>query len=417
MSNGTDSEPMTSAVRSDRLRWEQIIMVCALVGTSQMTWGALIPALPQYALKFGASALLLGLIVSSFGVGRLLVNIPAGMLLQRVPARALLLTVTGLLAAVTLVTGFLDSVVLLVVARFVAGVLGGAAVTIGLAVLTQRTTAATRGSILSTVQAVQLAGAALGPVLGGVVLTVSTLPFVFVVAAVPLLLVIAWALVRPDAHFWSDQYGRDVPPGIGVATGAADQSAESDERQRLSARRLAAVCVLAFGIFFVRFGGDQSLIPLLAYDQGKLTPLTLGLAYGLTTVVSLLLLPWIGRRLNSGHRVGLLVIPTALAAGLICLYPLADMPWFFGGLIVSTGVLSGIGSLVPGVLLADQTPRSRVGTAMGVFRSVGDVGAVVGPLVLGAVLDGGGAGPATLLLAAVSLAALAGYFLLSRQSV
>lgn len=141
-----------------------------------MTWGALIPALWQYARRFGASALILGLIVSSFGVGRLLVDIPVGLLLQRVPARVLLLTVTGLLAAVTVVTGLLDSVVLLVVARFVAGLLGGAAVTVGLAVLTQRTTPANRGSILSTVQAVQLAGASVGPVLGGVVLTVSALP-------------------------------------------------------------------------------------------------------------------------------------------------------------------------------------------------------------------------------------------------
>ncbi|RFA10616.1 hypothetical protein B7R54_16455 [Subtercola boreus] len=409
---------------SVRVPWEQIVLVCALVGTSQMTWGALVPALPQYAQQFGASAVILGLIVSSFGLGRLLVNVPAGLLLKRVPARALLLSVTGALAALTLVTGLIDNVVLLVAARFVAGILGGAAVTVGLAVLTQRTTPANRGSILSTVQAVQLAGAAVGPVLGGVVLTFGTLPLVFVVAAIPLIGVIGWALVRPSPPFWSSEFVRDtaeaVPavPAEGVArpdAGAASTPVVSTDA-RARRRVLVGICVLAFGIFFVRFGGDQSLIPLLAYDQGGLTPLTLGIAYGLTTVVSLALLPWVGRRLNAGARLGLLIVPTLLAAAAICLYPLAQSPWFFGALIVATGVLSGVGSLVPGVILADVTPRSQVGGAVGIFRTVGDAGAVVGPLALGSVFDALGVTWAVALLAAVSVVALALYLGLARSA-
>ncbi|RFA16234.1 hypothetical protein B7R21_02300 [Subtercola boreus] len=401
--------------------WEQVILVCALVGTSQMTWGALVPALPQYAQQFGASAVILGLIVSSFGLGRLLVNVPAGLLLKRVPARTLLLGATGALALLTLVTGFIDNVVLLIAARFLAGILGGAAVTVGLAVLTQRTTPANRGSILSTVQAVQLAGAAVGPVLGGVVLTFGTLPLVFVVAAIPLIGVIVWALVRPSPAFWSSEFVRDAaaetPDTGGGASEVGAASAPAGSMDARARRRvLVGICVLAFGIFFVRFGGDQSLIPLLAYDRGGLTPLTLGIAYGLTTVVSLALLPWVGRRLNAGARLGLLIVPTLLAAGAICLYPLAQSPWFFGALIVATGVLSGVGSLVPGVILADVTPRSRVGGAVGLFRTVGDAGAVVGPLALGSVFDALGVTWAVALLAAVSVVALAVYLGLARSA-
>ncbi|RFA17986.1 hypothetical protein B7R23_15145 [Subtercola boreus] len=408
MRNRVDS----AGLATPRVPWEQVILVCALVGTSQMTWGALVPALPQYAQQFGASAVILGLLVSSFGLGRLLVNVPAGLLLRRVPARALLLTVTGALALLTLVTGFIDTVELLVAARFVAGLLGGSAVTVGLAVLTQRTSPSNRGSILSAVQAVQLAGAAVGPVLGGVVLTVSTLPFVFVVAAIPLILVIVWELLRPSPAFWSSEFVHDAEPTDETEMSGPTGSPASDARARR--RALIGVCVLGFGIFFVRFGGDQSLIPLVAYDRGGLTPLTLGLAYGLTTVVSLAILPWVGRRLNAGHRRGLLIVPTLLAAAAICLYPLATSPWFFGGLIVATGVLSGIGSLVPGVILADVTPRSRVGSAVGLFRTVGDAGAVVGPLALGAVFDALGVTWAVAFLAAVSVVTLAIYLALAR---
>src|SRR5690606_32202106 len=79
-------------------------MVCALVAGAQTTWGLVIPVLPVYADRLGAGAATLGVVVAAFGLGRLVVGVPAGVLAQRTPQRALLLTATAALALVTLAT-------------------------------------------------------------------------------------------------------------------------------------------------------------------------------------------------------------------------------------------------------------------------------------------------------------------------
>ena len=184
-----------------RLR-RQIVIACCLVASAQITWGAIVPALPRYGDMFSVSSFLLGAIVAAFGVGRLLVNIPAGLLADRFGPRRLLLGALVGLVVVTVLTAFAPTLPVLLVARFLAGVLGGSVVTIGLAVVTARAPADARGTVLATAQAVQLAGGAMGPVVGGLVLDRWGLHAVFFAAAVPAVACLVWTLLSPDRDFW-----------------------------------------------------------------------------------------------------------------------------------------------------------------------------------------------------------------------
>ena len=83
-----------------------------------------------------------------------------------------------------------------------AGVLGGAAITIGFAILVAGAPPARRGRVMATVTAVQMSAGAIGSFLGGLVLTWFPLEVVFLVASVPLALVLAWDALRPAAHYW-----------------------------------------------------------------------------------------------------------------------------------------------------------------------------------------------------------------------
>ena len=67
------------------------------------------------------------------------------------------------------------------------------------------------------------------------------------------------------------------------------------------------------------------------------------------------------------------------------------------------------------VVLADVAAPGRQGAAMGIFRSTGDLGAVVGPLALGLALDHGGAGAASLSLAAVAAVSALAYLVLIQR--
>lgn len=424
-----------------RLR-RQIVIACCLVASAQITWGAIVPALPRYGDMFSVSSFLLGAIVAAFGVGRLLINIPAGLLADRFGPRRLLLGALVGLVVVTVLTAFAPTLPVLLVARFLAGVLGGSVVTIGLAVVTARAPADARGTVLATAQAVQLAGGAMGPVVGGLVLDRWGLHAVFFAAAVPAVACLVWTLLSPDRDFWgtvpvvdqrsdlvTSERDRDVKGSIslpshdldrldpGQGSGAAD--AEPVSGRRRVATDLAAFVglnVVGFAVFVIRFGGEQSLVPILG-DRVGMTSTQLGLSIGVITLVSLGLLPLLARLLDAGWRRRLLVPGMLVAAVAIALYPVADSPLAFGAVVVAAGVGAAVGGIVPGVVLADVAAPGRQGAAMGIFRSTGDLGAVVGPLALGLALDHWGAGAASLSLAAVAGVSAVAYLMLVRTPV
>lgn len=407
----------------------QLLIACCLVASAQITWGAIVPALPLYGDLFSIPAVLLGAIVSAFGVGRLVMNLPAGLLADRYGPRRLVVGAVLGLVVVTVLTAFAHTLALLLVARFLAGVLGGAVVTIGLAVVTARAPAQARGTVLATAQAVQLAGGALGPVVGGLVLDTWGMRAVFVAAATPALCCLVGTLLSPDPAFWARDPRRvagpdaladgpsdglpGAPPAArldprpGGLLGAGAPPATATRRRpamSVDAATFLAINVMGFAVFFIRFGGEQSLVPILGDSLGMSSTM-LGASIGVVTLVSLGLLPLLARVLDAGWRRRLLVPGMIVAAAAMALYPLATTPAVFAVALVLAGVGASVAGIVPGVALADVAAPGRQGAAMGVFRTTGDLGAVVGPLVLGLALDHWGASAASLVLAGVALTA------------
>ena len=376
--------------------WEQTVLLCCLIGSTQMTWGTIVPALPLYVDRYGVTAAMLGVIVAAFGVGRVIANIPAGLALRWWRPRPYLRTVCLLLVAVTAATGFSPDAGTLIAARVVAGVLGGAAVTIGFAVLVAGAPADRRGRVMATATAVQMSAGALGAFVGGLALTWFPLEVAFVVASVPLAVCLGWDALRPAAHYW-------LPVRTPrVATPQLDGS-------RLASSGLAVVVVAlalgSFAAFFARFGGEQGLIPLLGYEQGGLSPLTLGVALAAATLASLAAMPAVGAVIDRGRRVSVLVPSTLAAALALLLFAVADGPWFFAAAIVVYGLASSVAGVVPAVVMSERVPPELSGVVVGVTRTAGDVGAVVGPLLVFAVFDIAGVWPAVAAIAVVLVVA------------
>jgi MFS family permease len=121
------------------------------------------------------------------------------------------------------------------------------------------------------------------------------------------------------------------------------------------------------------------------------------------TLVSLAAMPLIGAVIDRGRRLAVLIPGTLAAAGAMLLYPLAEGPWLFALVIVVYGLASSIAGVVPSVIMSEAVPPHLSGVVVGVTRTAGDVGAVVGPLLAFAVYDAGGAWPAVAVIAGVLL--------------
>ncbi|MEU8820303.1 MFS transporter [Actinoplanes sp. NPDC048796] len=440
---------------------EQTVLVCALIGTAQMTWGVTVPVLPVYLDSYGIAVGLLGPLVAAFAVGRIIANIPAGLALRRFPARAYLRVVLLGLALVTALTGLATTAGALIGFRLVAGVLGGAAVTVGFALLVAGAPAGRRGAVMATATVVQMSTAGGGALLGGAVVGVAGPAWTFAVAAVPVVAVLLWEVARPAAHYWASTAPAESRPPMELAPSelaptelaptepaptepaptehpttepalpggapVGQYRGKSHDRvgrlwtKRFGGKRgarpepvvtrswlLLALCAEAFATFFVRFAGEQGLVPVLAYDSGGLQPFTLGLATAAGTVASLAAMPLIARWVDRGARIALLV-PAGMvgALAMLCL-PLLHVPAGFAVAIVAYSLATSVIGVLPGVITGDAYPASAAGGVIGLTRTAGDVGAAVGPLAVFAVAGFAGYEAACAVLAVLFLVAAAG---------
>ena len=271
---------------------------------------------------------------------------------------------------------------------------------------------------MATATAVQMSAGALGAFLGGAALSVLPLSGVFVVAAAPVALALVWDSVRPARLYWAASSGPGPAVPASSAPGTEPVRSDAPARRPGSLRLLIAALALgSFAAFFARFGGEQGLIPVLAYDGGGLSPFTLGLALAAATLVSLAAMPVIGRIIDRGPRLGVLAPSVLAAAGAMLLFPLADGPWVYALVIVGYGLANSISSVVPSVVMSDAFPSRSSGLVVGVTRTAGDAGAVVGPLAALAVFDAIGAEAAVGLIAAVIVVANAPLMILLRTRV
>ncbi|MFB2584936.1 MFS transporter [Herbiconiux liukaitaii] len=403
----------------------QAVLVCAFIASAQMTWGVIVPALPVLVEQFGIGVGSIGLLIASFAIGRVIANVPAGLALRRVPPRPFLQIVSVLLVLVTAVTGLLPTEPLLLAARLVAGLLGGAAVTIGFAVLVAGAPPSRRGRTMATATVVQMSGSAVGALIGGAAVTAWGVQAAFALAVVPLVATLVVDLVRPARHYWSafvvahaaearaDGAGGDGPAGAGAGAdgrrpkGAALRGSPGLSGSRGSRGLVVGLVAISFATFFARFAGEQGLIPVLAYSTGGLTPLALGVAMAAGTAVSIAALPLVGRAVDRGARLRILIPAGVGAAAAVLLFPLVTAPLAFAAVLVAYYLATSVAGVVPNVLTSERFAPATAGAVVGLTRTAGDIGAAAGPLLVFALADSFGNVPAVAAIAVMLLAALA----------
>ncbi|WP_331279347.1 MFS transporter [Rothia kristinae] len=95
------------------------------------------------------------------------------------------------------------------------------------------------------------------------------------------------------------------------------------------------------------------------------------------------------------------------AAGLTALTGVVPGPWALWGVCLLTGICTGFYAPAQQAALADVVGTRRSGGAvMALFQASSDVGQILAPVLLGAVVDAAGFGPAFLISAALLVLAL-----------
>jgi MFS family permease len=146
------------------------------------------------------------------------------------------------------------------------------------------------------------------------------------------------------------------------------------------------------GIQNLSVGALEAFLPIYAVVICGFSPFQAGMLWGVQVAVTILSKPFMGRTSDRYGRGSLL-----FWGMFVCAIPFAMTPWFqsFGALLVLAAIF-GLGEAVvtssAAALVADFCKEDHLGSAMGTFGTIFDVGHASGPLIAGVLIGLAGAG-------------------------
>lgn len=355
-----------------------VSIATAMVMTGQGIAG---PVLPIYARRFGVSVAAVGVTVAAFGLARLLFNVPLGSLSDRWGRRFLLVGGPLVVSVSMIGAGMAGGIVSLTIWRFVSGAGSAMFMTGALVYLVDVATGSNRGRLIGFNQGALLFGQAIGPGLGGLIAERFGIraPFFFIAGFTALASI--YAFVRLE----------ETRPDRGPSSDGASRASGS-WRRLLSSPAFAALALVNFAVFFTRGTSRNTLMPLVGVGELGMSLGEMGLLLTAMALVNLALLPAASTVTDRAGPV-IAIVPGLVgsAAGLAVLAWVGGVTTF----LVGAGILALSTSLLgpaPAAFASDAAPAEIRGFSLGMFRTVGDLGLMAGPPLLGLVADLGGYG-------------------------
>jgi len=344
-----------------------VVSGCVIVGVSIIS-----PVLPQYALSFSIPVALVGWAISAFALARVVTDIPAGLLADRFGRKKIMIVGLVLIILSATGAGLADTYAWLIFARVVGGIGSALYMTAGITWVVQVTAGKARGRYMSMYTGLVLAGTIFGPTIGGYTAARFGLNAPF----------FAWAALGVA--------------GL-IATIPLKEPADSAqaERSRIHVEDILSVfknrpfmlvncAVLA--LFFLRIGVRSTLVPLFASLNLGLSEDRIGILLtvaAVATVACTFPAGWLSDRVGRKRP----VMACLFLSGIVVLFvPSQGSLAGLMGVMACYGLVSGLqGSMA--AWPADVAPKGKLGTSMGVYRVMGDIGMFLGPITVTYIAD------------------------------
>jgi len=349
------------------------------------------PVLPRFAESLGAAPELIGIIVAASTVTGVLFKLPAGALSDLIGRRRVMLLGAvffalppfiypfvidaGALLALRFVHGFATAIFAPVASAYVAG-LGEAK----------------RGARLGWFSSANDLGATAGPLIGGLILyATASFTVSYLLVGVLGVLALGMALLVPETETKTTQ----------AESSLRARAAEfRDGLRDVLSTPAVLVAAAVEATMYLGFGAFLGFLPLYARSAG-LNDGAIAVVLALQLTVALLAKPFSG---NMSDRLGRKpVIVFGLLASAAAL-PLIFRMTSFAGLVAVVPLLGlGVAAVTPATnaLIADLVAARRLGTGMGVFGTIWDVGEAAGPILAGIFIGQIGYQPAFDVIAAI----------------
>ena len=345
------------------------------------------PVLALFAASLGAGPEAIGFCVAISTITGIFFKMPAGVVADVLGKTRTLFVGLACFAFVPFAYLLVSTYHGLVVVRFFHGFATAIYGPVAMAVVVQ-VAGNRRGEMLSWFSSVTILGNLLGAPLGGFLLTrlsagasprLTDFHLIYgVVAACGLasLLLALWVLRRQP---------REPAGPQGRTLAAILTRFKTGVREILMDRRVFLTSNME-GVQNLSLGALEAFLPIYAVQIAHLSAFQAGLLWGVQMVATIASKPIMGRFSDRYGRQPLLVWGMW-----VCALPFALIPWFHNfAVLLSLAALFGLGEAVvtssAAALVADYCREDHLGSAMGAFGTIFDIGHAAGPLLAGALI-------------------------------
>jgi MFS family permease len=315
---------------------------------------------------------MVGLVMSSFGIARLFVEIPGGLLTDRFGEKPLIL-LGGVLSAIShLLAAIAQTYVVLIASLMVSGIGSAVLLNASLIYVGRIATPEKRTKYISLFQSTFFLSNIIGPTLGGLMSDFFNLRTVFFVSAVISAIGLLFVLVIKGQKGVSGREALRI----------------SNISEIIRDIRIIATSASCFVLFFLFNSIQGTMIPLYGVEKMALNSVQIGLIFSLISLIIAIILLFIIHRLEVTVKK-----PLLLSIGLlICSFSVFLISFSLDFITLSIFTVPfaiGLGILqpIPFALLIEYAKAENRGLAMGIMRTVGDLGIVLGPIIVGWLLD------------------------------
>jgi DHA1 family multidrug resistance protein-like MFS transporter len=332
------------------------------------------PILPDYAGTFNVNYTLVGLAVSAFGIARLFIDLPAGFLAQRFNKKNLMLVGLVLVLSSSIMAGLAPNYWILLAARVIEGFGSAIYVTTATIFIALVANPERRGFLMSIYSGFLLLGSIFGPSFGGFIGQSYGIRAPFFAYALVVGLGIIPTLILPHANNLKEE-------NRNRASDLYFQAWYS-----LRDPKFAPVLPAIFSLFFIRTGVRSTLVPLFTRNDLGLSEFDIGIVLTVAGIATAITMFPVGLISDKVGRRNPLLLSLVTAAPITLWIPFATNFIYISLVIFFYGALVGLSGPIA-AYVTDVAPKNKLEIYMGVYRTVGDVGFVLGPLLMGLIVD------------------------------
>jgi MFS family permease len=366
-------------------------------------FGLIVPTLPLFAKRFGVGEAGIGLVLTVFAATRLVADFFAGSLIDRFGERSMVAAGAVIVGLSSIGAGAAPNFPALVILRGAGGV--GSAFFLGglTAHIIGTVSAAERGRAMGVFQATIGIGLLLGPLAGGLLAAAAGLRApLFLYGAI--CLVAAPVVVRVMSGVHVPASTLEDAPVLEDQVPAPAAPAWQRLRPLFGDSAYRAALIGSAAGFYVS-GGIQTLIPGFWEDVLHRSTGSVGLPFTVLALTSLAVV-WHAGSVSDRRGRKFALVPALAATGIFAaVMGSASSALALLIFIALLGVASGYARPGPTSIVADVATAEQRGVAVAGYRTAADVGALVGPIVVGVVAQYLGYGPAFIAVGSMGLVA------------